>query len=61
MKINKTGLDLYGMTMDDYLYWCKQNNYPYYKNDIKKLFFKLLRDNKIKRDPKTQEIYTIES
>ena len=46
MSINKQAFLFLGVTEEDYINWCKENNRPAYKNSSKREFFKQVEKNK---------------
>ena len=56
MNINKQALELVGVTVDEYLFWCKENKRPSYKEETKQDFFKRIREGKIVKDVRNQRL-----
>lgn len=48
--MNKEGLEMTGVTQEDYLRWCKRYKKPNYKPETKRRFFKLIKNGEITRD-----------
>ena len=48
--MNKQILDILGITEDDYLNWCKMNNNPSYKSEVRTEFFAKIQDGKLVKD-----------
>lgn len=45
ININKSLLNMYELTVDDYTFWCDCHGYKYNQRDSKRDFFSLLRDS----------------
>ena len=54
--ITQQALDVAGVTYDEYLNWCEENNKPPYKKKIRDEFFKRIFDGRIVRDSKTKRL-----
>ncbi len=61
MKINKQAFELIGVTLEDYLEWCKDNNKPSYAKKTKVKFFDLVKSKQIVRDKDTGKLKTLNS
>lgn len=58
MQISKQALAIVGVTIDDYLEWCLNNNKASYKNETKKEFFTKIKEGRIVRDNATKKLIT---
>jgi len=56
MYITQQALDIAGVTYDEYLTWCEENNKLPYKEKVRNEFFKRIFDGRIVRDSKTQRL-----
>ena len=56
MTISKQALEIVGVSVEEYLQWCSDNDLPAYKEKTKKEFFKRIMNDKIIRDTKTGEL-----
>lgn len=56
MKISKQALELVGVTVDEYIFWCRENGHPACSEKTKALFFASIRDNKIVRDKRNNRL-----
>ena len=61
MKINKQAFELLGITLEDYLEWCKDNNMSAYASKTKTEFFRKVQINQIVKDKKTGKLKTLNS
>ncbi len=61
MKINKHAFELVGISLEDYILWCEDNNKPSYKAKTKEEFFKKIRNNQIVRDTKKGKLVSVRS
>ena len=56
MYINQQALDIAGVTYEEYLQWCKENNKFPYKKKTRKEFFMRIKDDRIVKDGKTGQL-----
>lgn len=56
MYINKQALDLIGITYDDYLNWCAENNKAPYKKKTRNDFFTAIKEGRIVIDKSTGKL-----
>ena len=56
LKINKQALELLGVTVGEYLFWCKENKMPSYKETTKKEFFKRCIEGRIVKDARNNRL-----
>ena len=61
MKINKHAFELVGVTIEDYVIWCEENNRASYKAKTKKEFFEKIRNNQIVKDSKKGKLVSVRS
>ena len=59
MKINKHAFELVGVSIEDYVLWCEENNKPSYKPKTKEEFFRKIRSNQIVRDTKQGKLVSV--
>lgn len=59
MKINKQAFELLGITLEDYLTWCKDNKVPAYSSKTKTDFFRMVNIRQIVKDKKTGKLRTL--
>lgn len=59
MKINKQAFELIGVTLEDYLLWCEDNNLPSYLEKTKVDFFTKVKTNQIVRDSASGKLKTL--
>lgn len=59
MKINKQAFELVGVTLEDYLLWCGENDLPSYSEKSKVTFFTYIKTNRIVRDSETGKLKTV--
>lgn len=56
MKISKQALELVGVTVDEYIFWCRENGHPACSEKTKVLFFASIREGKIVRDKRNKRL-----
>lgn len=56
MNVNKQAYALRGVTVEDYLAWCKKKNRTKSRNSNMKEFFTRLDDGRLVKDPVTGEL-----
>ncbi len=56
MKISKQALELVGVTVDEYIFWCRENGFPACSEKTKVFFFAAIRDGKIVRDKRNRRL-----
>ena len=56
MYITQQALDIAGVTYQEYLDWCEENNKLPYKEKVRNEFFKRIFEGKIVRDSNTKRL-----
>lgn len=56
MNVNKQAFALRGVTVDDYLAWCKKKNRTKSKSSNMREFFQRIDDKRLVKDPTTGEL-----
>lgn len=56
MYITQQALDIAGITYEEYLNWCEENNKLPYKEKVRNEFFKRIFEGKIVRDSETKRL-----
>lgn len=56
MYITQQALDIAGVTYEEYLTWCEENNKIPYKEKVRNEFFKRIFDGRIVKDSKTKRL-----
>ena len=56
MYINQQALDIAGVTYEEYLQWCKDNNKIPHLKKTRKDFFARIKDDRIAKDKKTGQL-----
>ena len=56
MVVSKATLELVGITREEYIEWCKENNFPSYKKSTLSEFFARIREGRIIRDQRTRKL-----